>query len=285
MTEKRDMQAELLFAPPPPLLTNAGMAYFDSYRELRDFIVFVGGLAISADEGRLILAKALVESEKDDKKRERLQEEIEEDSDRTVRQLREYGAVISESALTRGVDNFLTFVTELLAEVFRARPETLRSSEQVDVEFVLEHDSMESLIENLAERRVQRLAYSGVRDLDKYTRERLNFGLFHEDQLLTAIRIIEGRNLITHNRAVVNRVYLSRVRDSTLRVGDRLVLGDEMYDDLIFLAQASADIDARAAAKWGIEQHKLTGPGDNEEVTDSDGSGGTEPDSAKVSPD
>src|SRR5271157_4510607 len=48
-------------------------------------------------------------------------------------------ALICEMAVCRVVDNYLTYVSDLLGLIFSARPETLKSSEEVTLEFVLTH--------------------------------------------------------------------------------------------------------------------------------------------------
>ena len=172
-------------------------------------------------------------------------------------ELRKFLPLLEESTLARGVENFLTYIADLLSIVFKTRPEMLRSREQtVDIEFVLEHDSMDGLIDALADRRVERLAYSGVRDLADYLHDSLGFDLFtSEADLDSAVRIVEGRNVVVHNRAIVNRVYVSRVRDTPQKIGERLSLDfDGLYRDLAFLATTVRDVDERAAEKWGIER-------------------------------
>jgi len=66
--------------------------------------------------------------------------------------------LLQEMVVVRFVDNFLCYLGELLALIFGTRPETLRSSEQERIDFVLQYDSMDELRAALAEKRVERLA-------------------------------------------------------------------------------------------------------------------------------
>ena len=165
-------------------------------------------------------------------------------------------AVVFQMLVTRSVDSFLTYIADLLALLFRTRPEMLRSAEQVRTEFILRFDSMDDLVEALAERRVERLSYAGMDDLTTNLSESVGFDLFPDAaDLARAARIVEDRNLIVHNRAVVNRRYLSKVAEATTALGDRLELDFEpVFADLSFLTERATDIDARAAAKWSIAQ-------------------------------
>jgi hypothetical protein len=49
-------------------------------------------------------------------------------------------------ATVRYVDNYLVYVADLIALLFRTRPEALRSSEQVSLEQVLRHRSLDDFI-------------------------------------------------------------------------------------------------------------------------------------------
>lgn len=159
-------------------------------------------------------------------------------------------------------------MAELLALVFRSRPETLKSSETVRLEFVLRHSKMDDLIESLAERRVERLAYQGMRDLAEDLRKSLGFDLFADDTSLTrAIGIVESRNLIVHNRAIVNKRHVSKVPEAAPELGTRLDLTfDSVSDDLDFLAESAYAIDERAVAKWDLPASAYVPPGSSEEA-------------------
>ena len=113
---------------------------------------------------------------------------------------------------------------------------------------------MEELVAWLAERRVERLAYQGMSTLAEDLSERLGLSLFGEpEDAGRAIRIVEIRNLIVHNRAVVNRVFLSRVPDYPAKEGDRIEIDvDDLFEDVQFLAGLCFDLDRRAAEKFGL---------------------------------
>jgi hypothetical protein len=155
--------------------------------------------------------------------------------------------------LTRGVDSFLTYLSELFSLVFRSRPETLRSREQIRVEDVLEHESMDDVVAFLSERRVGRLAYAGLRDLAKEVESDLGLALFPEPGALDrAVSIVEARNLIAHNRGVINAIYLRRTSGDGI-VGERIRIDlDFVFGSLEFLVDAAGAVDNRAVCKFRL---------------------------------
>jgi hypothetical protein len=183
--------------------------YFATYMELVAFVAFVATVSKRADEVRRLAHEALQFGQPEDER-----EEESEDAS-AVAAFRRYRSLLLETVLTRAVDNYLGYVSELLALAFLTKPEMLRSDETVPVRLVLEHDTMGDLIEDLAERRVERLAYQSLRDLSQYLRERVGFDLFGSDEHFEgAARLVELRNLVVHNRGVVNRTFEPARRDT-----------------------------------------------------------------------
>jgi len=56
-----------------------------------------------------------------------------------------HNSLLLELVLTRTVDNFLCFLSDLLALIYKAKPEMLRSSENEKLDFVLQFSDMDQL--------------------------------------------------------------------------------------------------------------------------------------------
>lgn len=162
--------------------------------------------------------------------------------------------LLLELLLCRAVDNFLTYTSEILALIYRSRPETLRSNETERLDVILQYNSMDELVAALAEKRVNELSYLGLERLSNHLYKRLGFSLFElTDALTRAVRIVELRNLITHNRGVLNDRFLSRVSNFPARVGESVILEMRtVLDDINFLSRSVKDMDTRAAAKFSL---------------------------------
>lgn len=165
-----------------------------------------------------------------------------------------HDSLLAEMLVARHVDNFLAYVVQLLTLVFAARPELLRSQEQVRLDFVLSHPDKDSLVRALIERRVDRLAYLGIRDLDKDIQDRLGFSLFATpEDLETAVTLIETRNVIVHNRGIVSKVAANRCPTLAPELGMRVSLTtDKVVKHRPFFGKLVLEIDARAVKKFGI---------------------------------
>jgi hypothetical protein len=216
---------------------------------------FVGRLVLRSDEVRRVALEALAEGERDPEKQAEYQEGLA--NERLIQgEYLQHRQIILEMTLVRAVDNFLTYLSEVLAAVFRIRPEMLRSGKQVRVDFVLEHTSMSELVDALAERTVDEASYLSLGDLADYF-EGHGLRLFPDSAALAqAVRIVESRNLVVHNRGVINERFVARVGEGS--VGHRLSLStDSVFDDVDFLAASAQRIDAQAVGKYGLVQEPI----------------------------
>jgi hypothetical protein len=253
-SEKQAASPDHQHALPPAVMTAPCQRYFEDNLSLTAFVGFVSHLATERDETAKVAAQALYETAHDDDERERHRVILERGGVGALKTLRSFAQLLLKLVAARGADDFLLYISELLALVFRSRPETLRSSEQVRLDLILQHDTMEDLVSDLAERKVQALSYQGMRSVATWVEERLGLKLLANPASLDrAVRIVEVRNLIAHNRAVVNRLFLTRIPDGPAAIGDVLNLNvDDVFDDLEFLGQAVADLDERSVAKFGL---------------------------------
>jgi hypothetical protein len=246
----------------PELVTEPASRYLSYYQELVTFLVFLSNLVASSDEE--LSARQLwrtAQSSGHPGAARRADEVVASVVDRgkAKRGFRPYLRLVSEMTLTRSTDNFLAYVSELLGLIFVTRPQTLRSSEKVEVEEVLQCSTMDELIRSLAEQKVDRLAYKGMRDLAADLSSRHHFRLFETDSDLSrAAYIIECRNSVVHNRGVVNKTFIRRT-GSKLRVGSPAPLSvNDVIESAQFLTASALDIDVRATSKFSLAAKSLS---------------------------
>jgi hypothetical protein len=245
----------------PEKATDAYQLYLEDYHRLNHFILFISQLATHADQSAVKAAEALLTICDDDpeEKKARHRKTLEEKGVGALKTLRDLRQLILQTMVCRGVDNFLTYISQLLSLIFRTKPETLRSGDQIRVDFALQHATMNDLVDALAENKVTDLSYSGMRQLADYIRDRLGLELFDDESALDrAVFLIEVRNLITHNRAIVNNTFLKKVRgvkEPVGKVGETLELEiDSVFHGVTFLADTVGQIDSRAASKFCLPQ-------------------------------
>jgi hypothetical protein len=165
-----------------------------------------------------------------------------------------FGQALFDMCLCRAIDASLMYITDSLRAIYRTKPAALRSSEKIDVNFIMEHSSMDELITAILERRVYELSYKGLDDLCGELSKKLGIGLFFDDQQKgEAVRLVGIRNLLVHNRGIVNEKFKRDNPKSTEKVGNSVRLAvKENSAAMIFLINWIADLDVRLIEKFGL---------------------------------
>jgi hypothetical protein len=163
---------------------------------------------------------------------------------------------LAEMSFCRGINSFQTYLAELLTMIFKARPETLKSKKMVTREFCVEHFEANDLISALAEQTVNELAYQSLKDLADFFKDTLHLPLFTDDkELENAALNVDIRNLITHNRGIVNRFFLQRHPGYTAPVGAQIVFANDgdvgpILGTFVYFAR---QLDLRAIKKFKLK--------------------------------
>jgi hypothetical protein len=246
---------------PPATWTAPCERFYADYNELFAFLAFVGEVAHSRDEVARIASETLLDGETDPERRQELERVAKEGSGALVGYQR-FRDFVLQLTVTRGADNYLLYIAELMALIFRTRPETLRSGEQVTYEDVLEHATIEELVATMTDRKVEDLSRQGLRRLTDWFDSRFGLTLFEsKDDERRASILIGLRNLFVHNRGIVNRTFLKRLPNYPAKVGEIITLSvDGVFDDVGFLAQSVSDVDTRAASKFHLPTQASTRP-------------------------
>lgn len=145
----------------------------------------------------------------------------------TTNGLRPFVPLIVDLVLCRAVDNYQTYVNDLLTLIYTTTP---------------------------GGRKPKKLSHMGVLEQNHYVKGQLTFSLFQSSAELEQVgRIIEIRNLFTHDRGIISPRFLERVPGFKGTVGVSIQLPlDDVGDDLTFLQGSVRNIDFRAGSTFKI---------------------------------
>lgn len=174
--------------------------------------------------------------------------------------LRQSRQELLEMFLSRLVDNFQVYIVDLIRAVLHENPEILKSRQQeVSVGYILEFDSVDDLVQDLIEKKVNSLTYEGFQDLKDWCDSRGIPLLVPDGQMESITNLIALRNLIVHNRCVVDAKYLRTVGDSELEIGDSVEIDvDDVFERLNLLNTIVNTTDAAVCGKFGIERVEVS---------------------------
>src|ERR1022692_1103577 len=162
----------------------------------------------------------------------------------TTNGLRPFVPVIVDLVLCRAVDNYLAYIGDLLALVYATTPGRKTPSK-------LSHSGISQKHEYLTP---SKLSHSGISQKHEYLKAQLKFPLFEtEADLERAGRIVETRNLFTHNRGIISPRFLGKEPGFKGTAGEPIQLPLEgVGDDLTFLQGSVRNIDFRAGRTFKI---------------------------------
>jgi hypothetical protein len=147
--------------------------------------------------------------------------------------IRNKSQALLQMILTRVVDGFNTYMSEIIRAALRARPEVLRSQEQVRLDYLLKFTSLDELREDRVDRKVLELGYKGFHDLDEWCQSRLGIV----------------------------------VRDCSFKLGEvRTLKFDYLYASASLLFNTVSNIDQEMASKFGLPTNAYVQSKEKEEA-------------------
>ena len=167
-------------------------------------------------------------------------------------------------SITRHVDNYLCYLSELMVLILRKAPLSLPPlkvfNKKLTLRGVTEYDSASELLEELVEYEINLLGQAKLKDLKSLLSE---LGLDQteseaEQKLLT--RIFLDRNLFVHRRGVIDSRYLKDLRDAKINVkglviGNLLIESGYPRDDLYFsILKSVIFMDRMACEKFKLDE-------------------------------
>ena len=177
--------------------------------------------------------------------------------------LEPYIGTLYDMLLCRLVENFQTYIAEILTEIYTSRPDRLVQSGiklQLTPDNVFSAGSLEELRGRVIEQHVRGFIYDNFAHFVKTIADpsQLKFKLFTtKDEVTIASDFFLVRNLLVHNRGVVNHTFLDRAR--TFR---NVELGLRTSVDARYLNSAATFVFKNAIAidRRAVKQFKLETP-------------------------
>jgi len=236
------------------LCTGPFFEFISEYDFILGYLMFIVSSASHTDH----VLKTTAEYLKDEKLQKKFSENI------IFRRIQYYGPILSRDVLTDLSNNFLIYLSEILQAAARKRPEILRSSERVTTEEILQFESVDDIVSFIADRKISELSYGGLRQTEQFIKDRLGLELFDDQsqrELLTIL--VELRNIQTHNRGKINRLFLRRIgRQSQSRftfVEDQIYHAD--FETIVLLSnnaiKVALSLDEKIAEKFRLERQEF----------------------------
>ncbi|NSB14125.1 helix-turn-helix domain-containing protein [Clostridium beijerinckii] len=164
----------------------------------------------------------------------------------------EEGKVLSRILFGSFVDNFETYLSNLLYEIYLARPETLKSEQQVTVKEVLDCGDIQEFIEYIAKEKISKLQKGSVKGFIKDNKQINSLNAISKDEQNEIEKILQIRHLYTHRNGIVDEKFLKYFKEGYKLNEEHLVSVSEICNKISYLLIVIETVDSAA-----IEKYKL----------------------------
>jgi hypothetical protein len=155
------------------------------------------------------------------------------------------GKMLMRILFSSCADTFETFMSDLLYEIYLAKPESLKSDAPVKVKDVLDCADMQEFITRYAKEKLKKLQRGSVKEFIADNKAIKSLSVFDATRIEEIEKILQIRHLYTHQNGIIDEKFrksfpLTKVNDEY-----RMTL-DEFLGRFDYLAQAIEAVDEAA---------------------------------------
>ena len=137
------------------------------------------------------------------------------------------------------VSLFEYYICDIIKYIYSKKIYLLKTGKkELDYETILSFNTMEELNEHIIEKERETIGYKSYEDIKKYfmNRFKIDFTKLKNENSINPIFVT--RNIIVHNRGVVNEKFLLRVHNSGYKLGDVVKINEEYLDKALRLLRS-----------------------------------------------
>ena len=159
-----------------------------------------------------------------------------------------------ELVAVRLSENFEIYLSDLLIILHLKQPD-LMSKERLSGKQILECKTYDNVLRALAEACVYDIIREGLETTQMAIKSKFKLKVFDEHSDIERVnRYNQERNLLVHNRGIVNKRFLSKVPDaSSYKEGERLTVDAKtLKDRFLFFERVVTALDVRVAEQFNL---------------------------------
>ncbi len=241
----------------PAAGTHAARDYYQVTNRSLGLLMFITGTVVRTDYVARILRKRLGgEDWRDISDPDEL---AKREPGENTKILRDQKQALLEMFFLRFVHNFECYLVDLLREVLKKQPKVLTDSQpSFSSEYFLQFGTMEELLNDVIESKINNLSYQGFSKLRRWCSERGVPLVVRDEDADAIVELVATRNVLVHSRGVIDRKYVRTVESSRFSIGEvRRLDVDELMERFALLNRTVSQTDQAIAAKFELEQIPL----------------------------
>jgi hypothetical protein len=164
------------------------------------------------------------------------------------------GKILTRILFSSFADNFETYLSDLLYEIFLARPETLKSQQQVTIKEVLDCSDLQEFVKYWANKQIGKLQKGSVKGFIDDNKQIKKLNIIDKAAQDEIERILQIRHLYSHRNGIVDEKFLQYFTGQFLLNSEHQMAISEVCDKLFYLAEITNQIDSVAITKYKLAQ-------------------------------
>lgn len=164
------------------------------------------------------------------------------------------GKILSRILFSSVVDNFVTYLSDLLYEIFLAYPETLKSQQTVTIEEVLNCSDLQDFIKFWAKQKIGKLQKGSVRGFIKDTKQISDLQVLDKKEQNKIENILQIRHLYAHRNGIVDEKFLQFFTGEFTIGTEHQMSINNIFEKFDYLSAVVDRIDISAINKYKLSQ-------------------------------
>lgn len=156
------------------------------------------------------------------------------------------GKILFRILFSSCADNFETYLSDLLYEIYLANPRTLKSGSTITVKEVLDCNDIQEFINYYAKKKLSKLQRGSVKGFINDNEQISSLDAITKDQQDELERILQIRHLYAHKNGVVDEKFLSYFPEHFVLNETHEMTLDDFLNYLNYLAKTVKTIDTAA---------------------------------------
>lgn len=162
------------------------------------------------------------------------------------------GKVLSRILYSSFVDNFETYLSDLLFEIFLANPATLKSKQQVTIEEVLNCTDLQDFVKYWAKEKLGKLQKGSVKGFIKENKQIMDLKIIDDTMQDEIEKILQVRHLYAHRNGIVDEKFLQFFAGEFNVNAEHRMSISQICDKLLYLIEIVHQIDLKAINTYNL---------------------------------
>lgn len=162
------------------------------------------------------------------------------------------GKILSRILYASFVDNFETYLSDLLYEIFLANPSTLKSKQQVTIEEVLNCTDLQEFVKYWSKEKLGKLQKGSVKGFIKENKQIRDLEIIDNAIQDEIEKVLQVRHLYAHRNGIVDEKFLQFFTgEFAVNMEHRMTI-NQICDKLLYLAEIVHKIDIKAISTYSL---------------------------------